>query len=687
MKKLYLDLETYCDVPLKRGTFAYAAKAEILIAAYAWEGEDVHVIDCTRFSFRKDKFAELLAQADEIWCHNAAFDFTVLSYAGIFVPLEKRRCTMARAYAHSLPGKLADLCAVLKVPEDKAKHANGKALIDLFCKPPPKNMKRGRATRETHPTEWDEFLSYAGGDIEALRVLDERLPMWNYRGRELELWHLDQKINARGIAVDYELAEAAIDVATKEQKRLAEQVQDATYNDIIGASEVQRATQRDAMLAHILQTYGVDLPDLKAGTIERRLEDPSIPEPVKELLRIRLMTAKTSVSKYKALLAGMNLDGVLRGLLQWCGAGRTGRWSGRVFQPQNLIRTPKYLAKEMATAIEAILSDCVDLLYENVMEVCAAATRGALIARKGKKLVCADLSNIEGRVLAWLAGELWKLQAFRDFDAGDGEDLYVLGYSRSFGVPVDVIHADHEAGGTMRLVGKVQELAQGYQGAIGALRSMAAAYGLTFVTDDEAQREFDAAAEGEYETVDDAKDALEVKKLLPLVKAWRRANSNIVQFWYDLEDAARRAIETPGVVFTVGMLKLRRDGWWFKIRLPSGRLLCYPSPRVDERGKISYMGVHQYTKKWTRLKTYGGKLAENITQAVARDVLAWNMPEVEASDFDLLLTVHDECITETDENRENAVEDLCALMTKVPPWAVGLPLAADGYEAKRYRKG
>lgn len=686
MKKLYLDLETYCDVPIKRGTFAYAAKADILIVAYAWADGPVQVEDATDPYFDRAALAWMLVEADEIWCHNAAFDFTVLAYNGIFVPFEKRRCTMARAYAHSLPGKLADLCTVLKVPEAKAKHAGGGALIDLFCKPPPKNVKRPRATRETHPAEWADFLAYAGSDIEALRVLDERLPMWNYQGRELELWHLDQMVNARGIAVDYELAEAAIDIATKEQKRLKGKVQDATYNDIIGAPEVQSATQRDAMLAHILNTYGVDLPDLKAGTLERRLDDPSIPEPVKELLRIRLMTAKTSVSKYKALIAGMNTDGILRGLLQWCGAGRTGRWSGRVFQPQNLIRTPKHLAKEMGVAIAAILSDCVDLLYDNVMEVCAAATRGALVARKGKKLVCADLANIEGRVLAWLAGELWKLQAFRDFDAGEGEDLYVLGYSRSFGVPTDVIHADHEAGGTMRLVGKVQELAQGYQGAVGALRSMAAAYGLTFVTDEEAQREFAADALGAYETVDDAKDALEVQKLLPLVKAWRRANPSIVQFWYDLEDAARRAIETPGVVFTVGMLRLRRDGWWLKIKLPSGRLLCYPSPRVDN-GKISYMGVNQYTKKWERLGLYSGKIAEHITQAVARDVLAWNMPEIESAGFDLLLTVHDECITETDAERENAVEDLCALMTKTPPWAAGLPLAANGYEAARYRKG
>ena len=282
--KLYLDLETYSDVPIKRGVFRYAEDVDIDIIAWARDDEPVRVIDMRNPVHMRaglPAFREALDAADEIYAHNAQFDRTILAEKEFHTPLVKWRCTMARAYAHSLPGSLDVLCEVLKVPSDKAKHKRGKQLVQLFCKPLPKNSKLYRATPETHPAEWAEYLAYAGGDVEACRELDKRLPTWNYRGRELSLWHLDQKINRRGICVDKELVDAAIDVTTAAKKELDRQMKHRT------AGEIESATQRDKLLQHLLETYGVDLPDMRADTLERRIEDPDLPEPVKELLHFR----------------------------------------------------------------------------------------------------------------------------------------------------------------------------------------------------------------------------------------------------------------------------------------------------------------------------------------------------------------------------------------------------------------
>lgn len=705
---LYLDLETRSEIPLKLGVHKYAegVHAKVIVCAWAIDDGEVVVEDWLTGPRASEAFRQAWKAADEIVAHNAQFDRIMLKVEGFETDIERWRCTMAQAMSNSLPGSLDKLCVIMKVPVAQAKLSGGKNLINLFCIP----RKREDGTIYffdgiTHPTEWAEFLRYAGNDVEACRVLHKKLPRHNYRGVELATWHLDQKINDRGISVDADLSRAAICAADAEQKRLRARTADAT------AGMLDSTTQRKEFLEHCLGMYGVQLPDLQAGTLERRLEDPEIPEPVKELLRIRLMASKTSSTKYKTLTNAVCADGRLHGLLAFCGASRTGRWAGRLFQPQNLPRTPKHLSKQMDFVIDSIKDNTVDLFFENTMEALGAATRGALCAAPGKKLVVADLSNIEGRMLAWLAGEQWKLRAFGEFDEGTGHDLYVLAYSAAFGVHPDAVVEDEAAGGKMRLIGKVQELACQFGGAYGAFVSMGQAYGITV-----------------YDTPEPPPFAKGVciskKEVLSFVSAWRRANAAIVSFWGDLENAMITAIQSPGVTIPVGRLHVRRDGPWLRIRLPSGRFLCYPHPEYsqqrvvcrscggmklqvvgeDESGPvleecpkckgrgwnmdivISYMGMHQYTRQWVRIHTFGGKVCENVTSAPSRDVLRDGMLDAEAEGYSVCLSVHDELITETPDTDEWTAEGLAAIMTRPRAWCAGLPLAAKGYEALRYRK-
>jgi DNA polymerase len=594
---------------------------------------------------------------------------------------------MVQAMAHGLPGSLDQLCEILKVPTDKAKDKAGKALIQLFCKPPAKNLKRGRATRETHPAEWAKFIEYAGLDIAAMREVHRRLPNWNYSGRELALWHLDQVINDRGVAIDRQLAEAAVRAVDRAQLALAKRTRDLT-ND-----EVRAATQRDAMLEHVLKEYGVDLPDMQMATLERRIADPDLPAGLKELLQVRLQASTTSTSKYKTLLKGTSSDGRLRGLLQFCGAQRTGRWAGRLFQPQNLPR-PTMKQDEIDLGIEALLSDCADALFDNVMQLTSSAIRGCIVAPEGRKLVIADLSNIEGRVQAWLAGEDWKLKAFRAFDAGTGPDLYKLAYAKAFGVrPEDV---DKQ----MRQIGKVMELMLGYEGGVGAYVTGALTYRIDL--EDMAERAVGSIPGNVWGQANimfdwhkqkkkrDPAAALGLSQRVWLTcesfkLAWRDAHARIATFWKLLDEAVRSAIECPGHTFPCRMLKVRRDGNWLRIGLPSGRAICYPSPQIVD-GKITYMGINQYSRKWCRLDTYGGKLFENVCQAVARDVMAHNMPAIEQAGYEIVLSVHDELLTETPLDARYSAEQLSALLAANPPWAPDMPLAAAGFETDRYKK-
>jgi len=613
MTRLFIDLETYSETPINHGTYRYAANAEIMLFAWALDEQPAQVWDLTTGDpMPFDLESALLDPEVVVYAHNSMFDRTVMRYAmpDRCPPIERWRDTMVQALCHSLPGALGNLCQVLGVPADKAKDKDGKRLIQLFCKPRPKTSKVLRATRDTHPADWAKFVAYAGDDIEAMREVERRLPKWNYRGDELALWHLDQTINDRGVAIDIELANAALAAVDAEQVVLAARTVEMTNG------EVQTATQRDAMLQHMLAEYGVHLPDLQASTLERRLDDPDIPEAMKDLLRVRLQASTTSTSKYKSLVRATNLDGRIRGLLQFAGASRTARWSGRTFQPQNLARgTLKPAAVE--AGIAAMKAGAAGLIYENVMEVASSAIRGCIVAPPGKKLVIADLSNIEGRALAWLAGEEWKLQAFRDFDAGTGHDLYKLAYAKSFGIAPEAVTKDQ------RQVGKVQELALGYAGGVGAFVTFAAAYGIDL---DELAASILRNAPADL--VDDARSFLAWMRKQPkantfgmpddtfvgcdvVKRGWRKGHPAIAAWWPMLEQAFRDAIGSPNYTFDCGTVKVRRDGNWLRILLPSGRYLCYPAPEIDDQGRCSYMGVDQYTRKWQRIHTYSGKLAEN----------------------------------------------------------------------------
>lgn len=702
---LDLDTETYSEVPIKHGTYAYAERCEVMLFAWSIDEGPVNVWDITSGAPMPKLLAEAIYDPHvEKWAQNAAFDRNVLRLGQlrINIPIEQWRCTMAQAYAHSLPGGLADMNYALGVADAHQKK-DGANYIQLFCKPRPKNHKLRRATRETHPAEWAGFIDYAGHDIIAMQANRRKMPGTNYPGPDLAIWHLDQRINDRGMLVDTAFAQRAIEETARIQKLLGTRTRELTED------AVHAATQRDAMLQHILAMYGVELPDMRGATIERRAEDPDLPEPLRELLRIRLQASTTSTSKYKALIESVSSDGRLRGTTQYCGASRTGRWGGRRFQPHNLPRIGLN-SDEMERRVRAINTGSLDLIYTNPMEVMSSTIRGAIIAPPGKKLVIADWANIEGRGIAWLAGEEWKLDAFRAYDVGTGPDLYKLAYAKAFGIDPAAV-AKHQ-----RQIGKVMELMLGYQGGVGAFVTGAASYNI----DLEAMADI-ALPTIPADIVEDAENFLEFlyaqlpkkKRLDPLdwddakaearyglservfitcdslKRLWRNAHPEIVQFWADLEQNIIDAVCNPGILYQVRDLRIRRNGAWLRIRLPSGRILHYPAPKVSERnGKlaVSYMGMHQYTRKWTRLWSYGGKFAENITQALSADFLREGLIDAEAADYLPILHVHDEIVAETEDSDEFTVAGLAEIMTQPREWAPGIPLAAAGFETYRYRK-
>ncbi|MCC6856856.1 MAG: hypothetical protein IT189_12460 [Microbacteriaceae bacterium] len=744
------DLETFSPTPLKNGTHIYAEAAEVMLWAFCVEDGTIYVWDLVNNSLHWiDDLAEcwvsrpllegvLPHELSEIiddpemlvWFQNGGmFDFVVLQRALPAVldriPMSRWRDTMVQAFAHSLPGSLDKLGEVLNLHEDKRKLKRGKALVQLFCKPRPDG---GRATKDTHPVEWQEFIEYAGGDITTMREARRLMPSWNYKGKQIELWHRDLVVNYRGFAVDVELAQAAVRMAARVQAKLAEEVHTATDGD------VNSATQRDAFmefLEPLMAEYGVDLPDMKADTLERRVDDPDLPEFIKDLLRIRLQASMNSVSKFKTLLKGVSSDHRLRGTMQFRGAGRTGREAHRMFQPGNLPR-PTLSHELVEYAIDRLKADDLEgleMVFPSVMLAMSNTIRGAIVAGEGKKIVVSDLSNIEGRVAAWLAGEAWKLDAFRHFDSGEGTDLYILAYAKSFNVPP----ADVPKKGPERQIGKVEELMFQYGGGVGAWLTGAATYGIDLnkmteqvwpvladwakeesakflqwlygIEDEKHEKRYralskkfnDQVPQAEHDALLEQWSAAKLKARYGLSertfiacdaikRLWRTAHPAISSYWKEIEETVREAIRNPGVTLHCRKVKVRRDGAWLRCGLPSGRALCYPNPGITEDGKIYYTGHNPYNRQWGKVYTYGGKLFENWTQAVACDQLFECLPLVEDAGYAVVLDVHDEYVTEVPDSEQYTAEELACIMCSNLGWNEGLPLAAAGFETDRYKK-
>lgn len=686
---LYLDTETFGEEPIKNGAHRYAEKSEILLVALAEDDKPVDVWDTQDLPDWRAELQAKIDAASKVCIHNSAFDRTVLRHHGVTIPVEKIVDTMVLALQHGLPGSLGQLCDVLGVEQDKAKDKDGKKLIQLFTKPRPKNMKLRRATRETHPDEWQRFIEYARLDVDAMRSVYRRTPRWNDLESERSLWRIDQDTNDSGVAVDVELARSALAAFGRASGSLA-----ALTAELTGGL-VTATTQRNKLIAYLRENHDFVTADMTKGSVDFFLRDGSIKSEVRKLLEIRQQAAATSPSKYKALLSAVSSDGRLRGTLQFCGAARTGRDAGRIFQPQNLPRTPDWFdADVQEITISAIKADCEDLIWTNVSERCSMSVRGCLLAGPGKKLSIADLSNIEGRVIAWGAGEQWKLDAFKLYDQGLGPDLYKVTAGRILGKdPSEVTKEERQ------LQGKTPELAGAYQGGVGAYRTMGGPV---------------------FEAMDDA-------TIKEIVKSWRKAHPRTVAFWYDLERACKAAIRSPGESFAVRDMAVfdvmpdQTGRKWLRMRLPSGRYLCYPDPAVEQEicercdgdgeipfvhegverimkcphcggsgtqgwEQIYYSGVNRYTRKWSRISTYGGKLAENWTQAVSRDVFFSGMKRAYNAGYRIVLRVHDELVTEVPIDGELSWQGLAKCMATNPSWTAGLPLNADGFDALRYRK-
>ena len=688
---LYLDFETYnAEKDLSAGTYEYARTCEVLIGTYAFDDGPVQLWDATRDpEMPRDLREALDDETVLLTAHHALFDRNVAKYAlKIKTAVHRWRCTMVKAYAHGLPGSLDQIGRILGLGSDKQKIQTGKRYIQRFCKPAPSNHKADRYTRETHPEEWAGFCDYGIQDIVAMREIDKRLPEWNMNEKELALYHLDQKINDRGFAVDTELVAAGSAAAAAEKINLANRFVELTEG------EVERPTMREQFRRYLNKRFDLGLKNTKADTFREILKSASdLDDVARELMEISIWSNKTSTAKYKTLEPAVSPDKRFRGGLQYAGAARTRRWSGRTFQPQNLPSRGLPDPESVDCYIRALKAGIHEALFDNLMLYGSAALRGVVIAPDGKKLVVSDLSNIEGRANAWLAGEKWKLDAFAAFDSGEGYDLYILAVARMLGKNPSAITKPERNG-----LGKVSELAFGYQGGVGACQNFARdkmAALMPILNASAAQ--FVEGARQNWEIWGEERNrgsgtsyqewiASEAVKL-----AWRDRHPAICSLWKACETAARLAIKNRGKTYTAGpKLKFRvlRFGGhtYLLMRLPSGQFCCYFDPRVGDDGTISYMRVHPITKQWQRADSYGGMFVENACQSLSRDILGCGMVMAEDAGYEIILTVHDELVTETPDTDEFSVDQLSTFLATNPAYAEGFPLAAAGFEAGRYRK-
>lgn len=723
MSYLYLDFETFSEADLKKvGSYAYAEHptTEVLICTYAFDDEPVRVWDCTDGSDMPGDLHRALrrlvkpnSRVKMVWHNGSMFDRLIMKHCWDFdIPVSNTIDTMIWAFRHALPGSLDALCEVLGVSADNAKDKRGKALIQRFSKPTPKNYKIRRYTAETHPDEWALFIKYAISDITAMREVFHKLPRWGNSEFEDRVLELDQLINDRGFKVDVALAEAAIEAVEKHKAQLQEEAQRKYGGSLTGKDFLP--ILRELAPAHRIH-------NAQKSTLNDLLVDDDLPDDARTIIEMRLGAASTASTKYNPLLLGRSSDDRRRGCIQYGGAKRTLRFAGKGFQPQNLARG-YYHDEELDKGISALLKGRAHRRFD-VAKLTASTVRSCIIPEAGHKFVVADYSNVEGRGLAWLAGEDDLIEVFVN-----GVDVYKKLASTVFNVAYEAVTKDQ------RQIAKAMVLGLGYAGGVGAFVTFAKNLGLDLndMTNTLAGTFPDhiwaATARGyEWARIQEAKrpprpgekddrpsyilDKKVWRTCDSLKRMYREANPAIVQFWRDIEDAAMAAIRNPGKEFTAGprRVKFSRNietdnngnkvaGWWLRMTLPSGRVMSYPgvglsvSKETDEDGKVStnvrikYQGENQLTRQWGFQYTYSGKLVENCTQALCRDLLANALLNVEANGYPIVLHVHDEIICETPDLPEYNVAELGRLMCELPEWAEGFPLVAEGAEMKRYAK-
>lgn len=733
MSYLYLDFETFSEADLKKvGSYAYAEHptTEVLICTYAFDDEPVQVWDCTDGSDMPGDLHRALrrmvkpnSRIKMVWHNGSMFDRLIMKHCWDFhIPVSNTIDTMIWAFRHALPGSLDVLCEVLGVSADNAKDKRGKALIQRFSKPTPKNYKIRRYTAETHPDEWALFIKYAVSDITAMREVFHKLPRWGNSEFEDRVLELDQLINDRGFKVDVALAEAAIEAVEKHKAQLQEEAQRKYGGSLTGKDFLP--ILRELAPAHRIH-------NAQKSTLNDLLADDDLPDDARTIIEMRLGAASTASTKYNPLLLGRSSDDRRRGCLQYGGAKRTLRWAGKGFQPQNLARG-HYHDDELDKGISALLKGRAHRRFD-VAKLTASTVRSCIIPEAGHKFVVADYSNVEGRGLAWLAGEETALDTFRA-----GLDIYCVTAGKMFGMDPDDIKKNFKE---IRQIGKACELGLGYEGGVGAFVTFAKNLGLDLI---EMAKTMDgtfpdhiwaATARGyEWARIQEAKrpprpgekddrpsyilDKKVWRTCDAIKRMWRESHPETVAFWRDLKDGILAAVRNPGREFWAGA-HLRRNGerairiwrtvefdssgrkvpgWWLCMELPSGRILSYPgigvsvTKETDEDGRVNtnvrikYQGENQLTRQWTTLYTHGGKACENIVQALCRDLLAYAMINVERGGYPIVLSVHDELVCETPDKQEYSVAELERLMCELPEWAEGFPLVAEGQELKRYAK-
>lgn len=693
-EKLYLDTETFSELPIKKvGTYQHANNCELLLLTYAVGDGPEQAWDPEQEAMPAELEDNLADERVLRIAHHAVYDRQVLGYTlGDEAPLDRWFCTMAQAMAHGYPGALDQLCAALGMSQDQSKLADGKKLIELFCSPAPKNHNAYRYDKYNRPDEWGRFVVYGKRDITAMRAAHKRLPTTNYPDREYALWLLDQKINDRGFLVDLQLAEAGRDASAKEKRELT-----TRFGELTGGLTPGQRDKTKALLngmSAVRERHGL-LDNTQKSTMKVLELDDQLPPAVREIASLVQRANKTSTAKYGSIIPRLNDANELQGGLRYSGATRTQRWSGQGFQPHNLASRGLPPQAETDAYIDGLKAGTHDLAFDNHMWRASAALRGLIIARPGKKLVCSDLSNIEGRKNAWFAREGWKLRAFSLFDRGEGPDLYNVTAGGILGKgPYDIKDWERSA------FGKVPELALGYQGGVGALQKFAKDFGIKFVDYwDNIQGSVNPVHVGNArmhwekwghtgELSAEEWIASETVKL-----AWRAKHPKIVGMWRLCQDAAINALSNQNRPYQVGpYLEFRyttiKSIPYLVIKLPSGHCLFYCRPFTPDGREFRFWGFKEESgrRQWCEQTAYGGLFVENICQASARDVLAHNMPSIEAAGYKIVLTVHDEDVTEAPDTAEYNAEHLSKLMSRVPPWAKGLPLASAGFEAYRYKK-